>query len=195
MITPVGRAGRRTVRESACRTSTSRGAAERGELAQAAHRVGRVPDEELPRLVDRPALALVLLAVVRRGHRASAGSRGRSASSAAPSARRARGSRARRRGTAPAASLDRRAVGEQLLERPRRVPARRATASTRPRVAVASRRVLQRAAQRELELAGEYSAVLTRASRQLNAEMSQPTASAPKTFASTSVVPEPANGS
>src|SRR2546427_6011858 len=41
----------------------------------------------------------------------------------------------------------------------------------------------------------EYDAVFTCARRQLKAEMSQPTDAAPKTLASTSVVPEPTNGS
>ena len=58
-----------------------------------------------------------------------------------------------------------------------------------------SRRLAAEAAPRpRAERSRSYTAVFTRASRQLNAEMSQPAAGAPKAFASTSVVPEPANG-
>ena len=169
-------------------------AAHRRELAQPPDRVGRVAGEEL-RAPPRPAGTRAC--ACGSGTARSPASRGKSRSkcvvSRAERAARERMTRATSRARLRQSSTAR-AVREQLGQRLRRVPApSHGVAPPRRRRGAAPLRA-RRAARARARRASS-ARVFTRASRQLKAEMSQPTASAPNTFASTSVVPEPANGS
>ena len=124
---------------------------------------------------------------------APAGSRGRSASSAAPSAPRARARRAARR----RARTRRRASGSAAGRRARCGANQRAHVRRSRRPASPSPRSNRASASRSScsSTNGLCAPVFTRISRQLNAAMSTPAESSPLSSAWTSVVPEPANGS